>query len=155
MSFFFEAGFKDQKTANRMMSAIFKTPRLRSAYRYKQHAFVDKVQTRPIQAADLLAWQSYKAVTRLMNGIARPRGDLAALLQGTPHWLAHVSAEVMQGIVDNINARAGTPIGNEIAGLALTFPSSPLFPRNPGEAGSRAEYERMKAEYPERFKASS
>src|SRR5215471_10652228 len=92
MSFFFESGFKDQKVANRMMTNIFGAPQLRSLYRYKQHAFVDKTQVRPIQAADLLAWQWYKSATRLANGITRPRGDLAALFGGTPHYVMHANA---------------------------------------------------------------
>jgi hypothetical protein len=54
-------------------------------------------------------------------------------------------------MVDAINARASTPIGNEIAGIALANPSSPLFPKKPGESGSQTAYERLKAEYLERF----
>jgi hypothetical protein len=54
-------------------------------------------------------------------------------------------------MVDAINARAGTPVGNEIAGIALANSSSPLFPKKPGESGSQTAYERLKAEYLERF----
>jgi len=54
-------------------------------------------------------------------------------------------------MVDGINAKAGTPIGNEIAGIAMSNPSSSLFPKRPGEAGSKEAYERLKEDYPERF----
>ena len=151
MSFFFESGFKDQKVANRMMKNIFGAPQLRSFYRYKQHAFVDKKKVRPIQAADLLAWQWYKHGTRVAKGITKPRGDLAELSRGTPHYTVHFSAERLQAMVNSINARAGTPIGNEIAGIAMANPSSPLFPRRQDGTGSAIEYERLKVLYPERF----
>src|SRR6516165_10783926 len=61
------------------------SPELQTSYRYKAHAFVDKADIRPIQAADLLAWQWYKSATRLAKGILKPRGDLITLLEGTLH----------------------------------------------------------------------
>jgi hypothetical protein len=63
----------------------------------------------------------------------------------------HVTPDILQSLVDGINARAGTPVGNEIAGIAVSNPSSPLFPKRAGEAGSKAAYELLKAQYPERF----
>lgn len=129
MSFFFESGFKDQGLANRMMTNIFRSPDLKSYYRYKQHAFVDKKEVRPIQAADLLSWQWYKAATRAAKGITNPRGDLTALFKGTSHYAMHVTPDILQSLVDGINARAGTPVGNEIAGIAVSNPSSPALPK--------------------------
>lgn len=133
------------------MNNIFKAPELRASYRYKSHTFVDKLEARPTQAADLLAWQRYKAATRLAKGITKPRGDLAALLTGTPHWAMHANADRLQAMIDAIKAKAGSPIGNEIAGLALSNPSSPLFPKRRGEAGSARAYEQIKNDYPKRF----
>jgi Protein of unknown function (DUF3800) len=119
MSFFFEAGFKDQGLANKMLNGIFADPRLREKYRYKSHTFIDKQECRPTQAADLLAWQWYKDLARRTKGLIKPRGDLRALVNGTPHHVLHASAEQLQQIVDMINAKAGAPMGNEMASLAM------------------------------------
>ncbi len=152
MSFFFEAGFENQSEANRMMNRIFKDPGLRQFYKYKEHRFVVKSASRPTQAADLIAWQWYKDMIRRANGATKPRGDLAALTTGTQHYMVHATDERLQEFVEQINARAGTPIGNEIAGIALKNPDSTLFPKRLGELGSREEYEELKRQYPERFK---
>ena len=61
MSFFFEAGFKHQALANRMMTNLFSNPNLKAYYRYKSHTFMDKKECVPTQAADMLAWQWYKS----------------------------------------------------------------------------------------------
>ena len=119
MSFFFEAGFKDQGLANKMMNNIFADPRLRKRYRYKVHTFIDKKECRPTQAADLLAWQWYKDLTRRANGLTEPRGDLRALVKGTPHHVVHASADQLEQIIEMIKAKAGTPVENEISSLAM------------------------------------
>jgi hypothetical protein len=146
MSFIFEAGFPDQGGANRTMMRIFGSPKLRADYRYKSHSFIDKIDSCPTQASDLLAWQWYKDYMRRANGATEPRGDLRALLSGTRHQTLHLDAERLQESVDLINKIAGSPIGNEIAGLALSNPSSPIFPKRPGETGSIEAYEKMKKE---------
>jgi len=129
------------------------SPELQTSYRYKAHAFVDKADIRPIQAADLLAWQWYKSATRLAKGILKPRGDLITLLEGTLHWTFHANADRLQDLVDRINLFVGSPMGNEIAGIALINPSSPLFPKRRSEAGSSKAYEELKKEYRSRFRA--
>ena len=152
MSFLFETGFEHQPQANKMLNNIFKSPQLKEWFNYTSHSFVDKERCRPAQAADLLAWQWYKDMTRRARGMMQPRGDLRALTDGTRHFAIHLSADVLQDLVTRINAKAGTPLGNEIAGIALRNPSSALFPQRPGEQGSLTEYEKLKKQYPERFK---
>jgi hypothetical protein len=149
MSFFFESGFQHDGLANQMMNRIFSVPVLREMYRYKAHAFIDKVESRPTQAADLLAWQSYKNETRRAKGLLKPRGDLRALLAGTPHFAQHTNADRLQELVDMVNARAGSKLGNELAGLALHNPASPVFPKYPGGKGDAGAFEKMKKDYPE------
>lgn len=148
MSFFFEAGFKDHGRADTMMSRIFSLPQHRSFYNYKSHVFIDKAECGPIQAADLLAWQWYKDATRRANGATKSRGDLMALMKGTSHYAMHSNAERLQDTVDRINARAGSPLGNVIAGVALNNPSSPLFPKKSGEDGSVEAFEELKKQNP-------
>jgi hypothetical protein len=144
MSFFFEAGFQHQGVANKMMNRIFKIPSLRKMYRYKAHAFVDKTECRPIQAGDLLAWQWYKNATRQAKGLIKRRGDLAALLAGSHHYTLHLDAERLQRLVEAINIRAGSSLGNEIAGLAIRDPSNPIFPKRSGESGDAEAYEKLR-----------
>lgn len=143
LSYFFESGFRDQKNANNLMHNIFASPDLRSSYRYGSHSFVDKTLCRPTQAADLLSWQWYKDMTRRRDGRTSPRGDLKALTDGTPHSVFHAADNELQKLVDGINARAGSPVGNEIAGIAGRNPKSPLFPRRSGERGDAEAYKKL------------
>jgi hypothetical protein len=151
MSFFFEAGFSHQTQAERMMKRIFQSPQLRQLYAYKAHTFVVKEDCRPTQAADLLAWQWYKDLTRRAKGATQPRGDLRALVEKTQHYMLHADNHLLQKLVEDMNARAGSPLGNEIAGIAMRNPDSSLFPKHPGESGSAEEYEKLKRGYPDRF----
>lgn len=137
-SYFFEAGFRHEGLANRLMNNIFKTPTLREAYNYKSHTFVDKVESRPTQAADLLAWQWYKDSTRRAKGATKSRGDLVALLSGTPHWVIHSNAERLRVMIDMLNTKAGTPIGNEIAGAAMKSASAPIFWRGASRGSEKS-----------------
>jgi hypothetical protein len=150
MSFFFESGFKHESQANKMMKRIFSVPSLKAHYAYNSHTFIDKSACRPTQAADLLAWQWLKDLRRKQKGLKKPRGDLFALLSGTPHHVLHLDDGELNGIVAMLNRQAGSPLGNEIGGIALRNPSSPLFARN-GQSGSQEAYDELKAQYPDRF----
>ena len=79
--YFFEAGHKHGNEANAIMSRIFKAPQLRSEYRYAAHSFVHKEKVRPIQAADLIAWQHATDLKKILTGKPR-RKDYAALIDG-------------------------------------------------------------------------
>jgi len=81
VAYFFEAGHKHQGRANMMMKKIFAAPELKARYRYAGHAFVDKVQSRPAQAADLLAWQFATEYRRLREGRPYARKDYANLVR--------------------------------------------------------------------------
>ena len=144
MSFFFKSGFQDQGPANKMMGRIFKNPKWRTIYGYRSHTFIDKTECRPTQAADLLAWQWYKDATRRANGLTKPRGDLKALLEGTRHYVIHLNNDTLQEFVDYVNAKAGTPLGNEVAVHALRA-SEPIFAKRQGESGSQQTYEELKS----------
>ena len=57
VSYFYEAGHASKTEANALMSRIFSNAALRGTYHYGSHTFADKQQLRPLQAADILAWQ--------------------------------------------------------------------------------------------------
>ena len=133
--YFFESGHAHQKMANGLMNKIFTDETMKRKYRYKAHRFVDKASVRPTQAADILAWQWYKDLTRRKNGLKKSRADCVALLHGTPHHVLHANEEMFQQAIDWMNFKAGGNWGNELAALALRDPTNPIFPRKPGEHG--------------------
>lgn len=107
-SYFFKSGHLHQAMANGLMNKIFINRTMKERYRYKEHLFVDKVAVRPTQAADTLAWQWYKDLTRRKkNGAKGPCADCAALLRGTPHHVFHADEEMFQKAIDWMNSRAG------------------------------------------------
>jgi hypothetical protein len=79
VEYFFEAGHKLQKEASRAMDDISKNARLRTAYRYNGHSFVDKKGVRPVQAADILAWHLSTQLRRVAEGKMSVRADFREL----------------------------------------------------------------------------
>jgi hypothetical protein len=132
-AYLFESGFQHDGIANVLMNRIFAIPRLRAEYRYKSHGFVDKADCRPLQAADVLAWQWYKDSTRKAKGLMKPRGDLSFLLNGTAHWALHVDESSMRETLDIAQrVRSGEIDGREIARLEnMRLPG--IFPKLPGD----------------------
>jgi hypothetical protein len=135
-AFFFEAGFQHQGQANQMMERIFNAPQIRDRHNYKSHSFVEKEESRPTQAADLLSWQWYKNAVRVRQGRTRPRGDLLALFRSAPHYLIDVTEDRLLRLVERLNQMSGSDFGNELAGMALRDPDHPMFPKRKGETGS-------------------
>jgi hypothetical protein len=76
IAYFFEAGHESYAEANRIMTESMDMPGLR----YTSHAFVSKRDDRPIQAADILAWQAAKFRKETMKGNRRPRADFRSLV---------------------------------------------------------------------------
>jgi hypothetical protein len=83
-AYFFEAGHKKQGEANALMQRIFDSPDLRRQYCYGGHAFADKKQARPLQAADILAWLQANQAQRYLRGSHDMRKDYAALMDNQP-----------------------------------------------------------------------
>jgi hypothetical protein len=63
------------------MARIFDHMDLRHEYPYAAHAFVTKEGARPIQTADILAWQHAADIKKRITGKPR-RADFAALIDG-------------------------------------------------------------------------
>jgi Protein of unknown function (DUF3800) len=84
VAYFFEAGHASQKQTNELMNHIATLPSMRRDFHYVSHAFVNKAKVRPVQAADILAWQGAKKMKEELAGNYRVRADLASLLNGPP-----------------------------------------------------------------------
>ena len=81
IAYFFEAGHAYQPQANKLMNAVFKSEYFNRKFRYGSHTFVDKTKARPIQSADILAWQAATDIKRALSGFKARRADYLALLQ--------------------------------------------------------------------------
>ena len=68
IGYFFESGHRSQSEADAIMKRLFQQPQLRASHRYAFHAFADKKSVRPLQAADLIAWQWHTDQKRRMAG---------------------------------------------------------------------------------------
>lgn len=79
VAYFFEAGHDSQGEADRFLKDDFKHSRMTEHFHYVAHTFADKKEVRPLQAADLLAWQWFTDRKR-PEGKAQ-RKDLAALIR--------------------------------------------------------------------------
>src|SRR5579863_4180303 len=95
IAYFFESGHANQSEANCFLHHIMTAPehkRLQKFYRYGSHTFANKRDIRPLQAADILAWQWLK------NHNLRPvkrRMDFLSLMRA-PHLFKHLNREQLE-----------------------------------------------------------
>jgi hypothetical protein len=109
IAYFFESGHRSQSEANVIMERIFNIPDLRRKHRYVSHTFADKQKVRPLQAADLLAWQWHTDFKRRKVAVKKePRRDLYALVEHEkpPHRALHLSEEQLEWHKKRILSRA-------------------------------------------------
>lgn len=86
--YIFESGHRSQSEANRFLNAIPKHgSRWTEAIRYGGHTFADKRESLPLQAADMLAWQTGHYFKRKSEGFDKPRKDLVALTRKYDHFI--------------------------------------------------------------------
>jgi hypothetical protein len=116
VAYFFEAGHASQPEANTLMHRIFKNESLRRGYCYAGHGFVDKVKVRPVQTADILAWQQATQVKRWLNNDHRMRADFRALTTNPRHELFIGNRETLGGVIAYQRWVQGLPIYNGITG---------------------------------------
>lgn len=103
IAYFFEAGATHQATANKMLNSIFKNEEMRRLFRYGSHSFVDKKKVRPVQTADILAWQAALYQKRYLAGGTMPREDLKALIRGTDTTGFHADKTIFEGFQKFLN----------------------------------------------------
>jgi hypothetical protein len=114
IAYFFEAGHRLQSHANRAMNSLASNPILSAQSRYGGHAFLpkdlaepDKRLVRPLQAADLLAWQWHKDWDNRFGPTRRGRRlDLDSLL-ALPHMHSHLSRANLEAMA--VQAAGGLP----------------------------------------------
>ena len=116
IAYFFEAGHKSQSQANSIMNRIFKNERLRARYRYAAHAFVDKQKVRPVQAADIYAWQQATQMKRWLKNNSNIRADFRALAAKPRHELFIGNRHTLGGPIAYQRSLEHLPITNGITG---------------------------------------
>jgi hypothetical protein len=109
IAYFFESGHRSQSHANALMNEVFANSGLRKEYRYVSHTFADKQKVRPLQAADIIAWQWHTDHKRRMSGKAdRPRLDCRELMLDndpessryhTLHWTEGMLRDMAQRVL--------------------------------------------------------
>ena len=104
IAYFFESGHANQPEANRFLNYIMNNPAwddLRKLYRYRSHTFANKRDLRPLQAADILAWQWLQNYNRKP---AQYRMDFASLL-GVTHFFKHLDRDQLAEQYESTLAR--------------------------------------------------
>lgn len=117
VAYFFEAGHKSQPEANALMHRIFTNQTLRQGYCYAGHAFVDKQKVRPVQSADILAWQQATQVKHWLSNNVRMRADFRALVAKPRHELFIGNRETVGGVIAYHRWIQGLPITNGFTGF--------------------------------------
>ena len=94
VSYWFEAGHELEGAANQAIVELSSRPVGVAGLRYGSHTFSAKADVRPLQAADLLAYEWCKELNRLnVAGHSRPmRRSLSSLLDQS-HYTTHFGAE--------------------------------------------------------------
>lgn len=76
----FEAGHPFEKEAMFAVGQAMQVPELKTQYRYEGHSFLSKADAVPLQAADLLAWETAKFKDETLDrGMRKIRGSLLSL----------------------------------------------------------------------------
>jgi Protein of unknown function (DUF3800) len=129
-AYFFESGHRDQNQTHRILNRLVSVPELKEKYVCSSITFAKKIperpedpHVRPLQAADLFAWQICKRY-KDMNAQPRrpPRMDFLSLME-CPHELIHLSRErILQAplIASLAHSLLNPKIGNSGDGVQYT-----------------------------------
>jgi hypothetical protein len=114
IAYFFESGHQHAREANQYMNMIAEHgPEAIDFMYYYAHAFLDKRNALPLQAADMLAWLHRNHLMNVRKGRTKPRADFVALVR--PRDLA---AEITreQLLVSRAHMERGGPGYDSMAG---------------------------------------
>ena len=107
IAYFFEAGHEHSSQANYYMNGLEQLGPVVTEYNYYGgHAFLNKKDALPLQAADMLAWLHRNYLMRLMNGKDEPRQDFVALARNCD-FSAMVSKEHLLQLKSYMQQGAG------------------------------------------------
>jgi Protein of unknown function (DUF3800) len=81
VAYIFEAGHRDQKTANAVMELVTANPDNKKRLHHRSHTFSTKTEDAPLQTADMYAWLSGNCAKRVMAGNNTGRKDWTALFE--------------------------------------------------------------------------
>lgn len=82
IAYFFESGHRHASEANQYMNMIAEHgPDVVGFMYYYAHAFLDKRNALPLQAADMLAWLHRNHLMKAREGRTKPRKDFVALVR--------------------------------------------------------------------------
>lgn len=97
IAYFFEAGHRHQKEANGYLNdVVTKNELAAERFAYVAHSFVDKRAAPPLQAADMLAWQTHHYHARWLKGHVEARKDFLALIRPGDVTLNYLDASLLQ-----------------------------------------------------------
>lgn len=108
IDYVFESGHRSQPEANGIMKRLFQQPQLRASHRYASHIFADKRRVRPLQPADLIAWQWHTDQKRRMAGKQlAPRRDCFDLMMssdgsGSRFHALHYERSMLRQVADTV-----------------------------------------------------
>jgi hypothetical protein len=108
IAYFFESGHRSQSEADGIMKRLFQQSQLKASHRYASHAFADKRNLRPLQAADLIAWQWHTDQKRRMTGKSlSPRLDCFELMmsgdgRGSLFHALHYDQFMLRKVADTV-----------------------------------------------------
>jgi len=89
---------------------------LRAGYCYAGHSFVDKVKVRPVQTADILAWQQATQVKRWLKNDHRIRKDFQALAAKPQHEIFIANRKTVGGVIAYQRSLQGFPVRTGLTG---------------------------------------
>jgi hypothetical protein len=104
-AFFFENGHESRSEADRLISGLLTNPFNKVSglnYGYVAHGFVEKAESPPVQAADILAWQWAKNVKERVSDRPR-RKDFEAMLR-IPHVFYHFDEAKLRNFLKTFSA---------------------------------------------------
>jgi hypothetical protein len=106
VTYFFEQGHEFEGEARWFMQHFTKAPEMKEHYQYHSDTFIGKADARPLQSADLLAWEWAKCQDETIdNGIRHIRQSLRALFEPAPfqHYkVLHLTGEPLKRYLDHI-----------------------------------------------------
>lgn len=119
----FEAGDRFMTDANHILNAVAEDPTRRAFFNYESHAFLPKRDSKPTQAADIIAWHTCKQHDRDERGLGL-RGDFAELVKQVSTEKHFHTRNEMEGVKQIARKHVPGEQAERLAGLAMRWNAS-------------------------------